>query len=98
MLRRWENEFNDASDKSVYEAILQVFVKDEIGALADVTSALADMRVSILNISSKSLPGAGMAVINLTVGCKNVTHFQSIVSRLKSISSVESVTRGYTAT
>lgn len=95
---RWENEFNDASDKSVYEAILQVFVKDEIGALADVTSALADMRVSILNISSKSLPGAGMAVINLTVGCKNVTHFQSIVSRLKSISSVESVTRGYTAT
>lgn len=95
---RWENEFNDTSDKSVYEAILQVFVKDEIGALADVTSALADMRVSILNISSKSLQGAGMAVINLTVGCKNVTHFQSIVSRLKSISSVESVTRGYTAT
>lgn len=95
---RWESEFNDTNDKSLYEAILQVFVKDEIGALADVTSALADMRVSILNISSKSLPGAGMAVINLTVGCKNVTHFQSIVSRLKSIASVESVTRGYTAT
>ena len=94
---RWESEFNDANDKSLYEAILQVFVRDEIGALAEVTTVLADMRVSILNISSKTLQGTGLAAINLTVGCKNVTHFHSIVSRLKSIPSVESVTRGYSA-
>ena len=91
---RWEQEFSDSSDRSLYEAVLQIYIHDEIGALAEVSSHLADMKVSIISISSRPTPDMGMAVITLTIGCKNVTHFHSIVSRLKSIKAVQAVTRG----
>ena len=94
----WESELTDTVERSLYEALLQVYVHDEIGALAEISAALAEMKVSIMGISSKALPENHMAVISLTVGCKNVTHFHSIVSRLKSIQAVETVTRGYGAT
>ena len=91
---RWEQEFLPQDTKSLYEAILQLYVHNEIGVLADISAALAEMKVSIISISSRPASSSDFVVINLTVGCKNVSHFQSIVSKLKSISSVESVTRG----
>ncbi len=95
---RWENEFGGGDEKDLFEAHLQVYVRDEIGILAYITKALADMKVSILSISSSQQKGKGdAAIINLKVGCKNVGHFYSIVSKLKGISGVESVTRGFGA-
>ena len=35
-------------------------------------------------------------IINLTIGCKNVEHFNSIVSRIRSIDHVRSIARGFT--
>ena len=35
-------------------------------------------------------------IINLTIGCKNVEHFNSIVSRIRSIDHVRSISRGFT--
>ena len=55
---------------------------------------LAEMKVSITQINTQSSRD-GRSIINLSVECKNVSHFEAIVSRLRSVKSVLSVTRGY---
>ena len=94
---RWENEFGSIGETNLYEANIQVFVHDAIGVLASITKALADMKVSIMSISSSQKSDASLTIINLKVGCKNVGHFHSIVSKLKTVQEVESVTRGFGA-
>ncbi len=92
---RWENAFGPTGEKDLYEALIQVFVHDQIGVLADITKALADMKVSIMSIASSQRGSGEEAILNLKVGCKNVGHFHSIVSKLKAVSGVESVSRGF---
>ena len=79
---------------SQYEAMLQIVTDDNIGVLADISVALADMRVAILQVNTIRRP-SGEAWINLKISCKNTEHYGSIVSRLRSLKSVISVTRGY---
>ena len=89
----WQGGNNDAG-RDLYEAILCIRALDRIGALAEITSALADMKVSILNVVIKQTPGTGISLINLTIGSKNVSHVESIISRLRTLGAVESVWRG----
>ena len=90
---RWETSEGDVQ-KSVYEALLQIHTMDAVGVLADITSALADMRVSILQINSQKA-GGDRAIINLKISCKNVEHYNSIVSRLRSLPNILDVVRGF---
>ncbi len=90
---RWETPTGDAQ-KSVYEALLQIHTLDAVGVLADITTALADMKVSILQINSQKA-GDDRAIINLKVSCKNVEHYNSIVSRLRSLPNIVDVIRGF---
>lgn len=94
---RWENEFGLSSEKDLFEANLQIFVRDGLGVLANITKALADMKVSIMAISSSQKGNTGSMIINIKIGCKNVSHFYSIVSKLKTVPNVESVVRGFGA-
>ena len=48
----WEEQDNGSS-RSVYEALLQLFTEDRVGMLADIAVALADMKVSILQVNSQ---------------------------------------------
>ncbi len=90
----WELGDNETG-RDLYEAILTVRARDRIGVLAQITSALADMKVSILNIGIKQSNDEDvMPIINLTVGCKNVSHVESILSRLRGLDAVASVYRG----
>ena len=92
----WENALGTGSgDREMFEANLQIRVRNEMGVLAEITKALADMKVFVLSVSSTSKPGADTAILNLMVGCRSVEHFYSIVSKLKTVSAVESVGRGY---
>ena len=52
------------------------------------------MKVSLLGINTQK-KGPDTMLVNLTVGCKNIGHYDSIVSRLRGIKSVLSVTRGF---
>jgi len=60
---------------------------------------LADI-VNVTNngttVAFKYFGGVVATIINILVACKSITHYDSIVSRLRSISSVLSVTRGFT--
>ncbi|MBQ7317078.1 MAG: bifunctional (p)ppGpp synthetase/guanosine-3',5'-bis(diphosphate) 3'-pyrophosphohydrolase [Clostridia bacterium] len=96
---RWVNAWWDEPEgitpvKSVYEALLQVHVLDEVGALADIANTLVEMKVSILQINSQKASG-GRAIINMKIGCKNVEHYNSIVSRLRSLHNIIDVVRGF---
>ena len=82
------------STADVYEALITVLAENSITLLADITSALADMKVSLLQINTQK-KGNDTMLVNLTVGCKNIGHYDSIVSRLRNIRSVLSVTRGF---
>ena len=85
---------SDSSEKrSLFEANLQIRVDDRIGMLADISVALADMRVDILQINVQTTSGG--SIVSLKVGCKNTDHYASIVSRLRSIPGIYDVSRGF---
>ena len=90
----WDEPQESTPVKSVYEALLQVHVLDEVGALADIANTLVEMKVSILQINSQKANG-GRAIINMKIGCKNVEHYNSIVSRLRSLQNIIDVVRGF---
>ena len=97
-LSRWVNAHWDRPDTAnrneKYEAKLQIIAEDGIGVIAGISVALADMKVSISQINTQAMKNGSMA-INLVVECKNISHFESIVSRLRAVKSVLSVTRSF---
>ncbi len=90
----WEASEASGKSESIYEALLQIHVSDRIGMLADISTALADMRVSIMqiNVTNKS---DGDAIISIKVGCRNIDHCNSIVSRLRGLDGVDHILRGF---
>ena len=88
-----KNAESESESRGAYEALLQVRTYDDIGVLADISRTLADMRVSIVQISSHRI--GKDALINLTVSCKNTEHYHQIVARLKSVPAVYAVERGF---
>ena len=96
-LARWVRaEWEKSSDsiRELYEAKLQITANDEIGVIAAISVALADMKVSITQINTQPQKNGDMT-INITVGCKNTSHYESIVSKLRSLRSIISVTRAF---
>ena len=89
----WEKDVSLTSS-DLYEAMLQVIAEDKIGVIAAISLALADMKVSISQINTQ-MQKNGTVAIYLHIGCKSTSHFDSIVSRLRSIQSVVSVSRGF---
>lgn len=89
---RWEG--GSGASAGVYEAILQMYIIDRIGLIADITGALADMRVPILSINSQKR-SSGRAIINMKISCRNIEHYNMIVERLKGLSGVEEIARGF---
>ncbi|MBQ8584476.1 MAG: bifunctional (p)ppGpp synthetase/guanosine-3',5'-bis(diphosphate) 3'-pyrophosphohydrolase [Clostridia bacterium] len=98
-LSRWVRAEWEASDTEgaakTYEAMLSITAEDGIGVIAGISLALADMKVSITSINTQSGKGKE-SLINIVVACKNVSHYNAIVSRLSSVPKVISVKRGFT--
>ena len=90
----WEKTEN-FNNNATYEASVQVVAEDGIGVIAGVSVALADMKVSITQINTQVLKSGDMA-INIVVRCRSTSHYDSIVSRLRSVPKVVSVSRGFT--
>ncbi len=88
----WENV--GSNDQSMYEASITVHVLDRLGIVADISVALSDMKVFLLQINTVKSTG-DHSIIHLKISCKNVDHYHSIVSRLKAISGVTDVVRSF---
>ena len=90
----WTKNASNSSE-SCFDAQLNVFARDEIGVLAEISGALAEMHVGILSINSHTISAnSDVMIISITIRTKNTDHFNSIISRLKKLSSVVDVTRG----
>ncbi len=89
----WEKGENTSS-QDMYEAQISVYVFDRLGIVADISVALSEMKVFLLQINTNR-SGNDKTVVNLKISCKNVEHYHSIVSRLRSIDGVTDVTRGF---
>ncbi len=101
-LSRWvkaeweESATQNAHSSEIYEAMIQLIVEDGIGVIASISVALADMKVSIMSINTQNQKD-DTVLVNLSVGCKNTSHYDSIVSKLRSLKSVISVSRGFSS-
>ena len=97
-LARWVRAQWEAAEttsySSLYEAMIQIIAEDGIGVLAGISMALADMKVSISQINTQPTKDGDVA-INIVVGCRNVDHYDSIVSRLRNLPKIISVRRGF---
>ena len=88
----WEGTAENS--QHLYEAQLAIYVYDRMGIVADISVALSDMRVYLLQINTNK-NGTDRAIINLKISCKNVDHYHSIVSRLRTIDGVDDIVRGF---
>lgn len=89
----WEGA-DSAQNNATYEAAIQILAEDAIGVLAGISMALADMKVSISSINTQTVRN-GETAINIVVGCKSTSHYDFIVSRLRSVPKVFSVKRNF---
>ena len=90
----WERSADSSGDGSVYEALVRIIADNTISLIANITTTLFDMRVSILQINSTTRSD-NTIIIDVKVGCKNIDHYNSIVSRLSSLKDIKNVSRGF---
>ena len=89
----WDLSDIGRSKNNVFEAVVQIFAEDNISLIANVTMALADMKVAIIQINTRK-HNDNEVIINLKFTCKDTNHFNSVVSRLKNIPHINSIVRG----
>ena len=93
---RWVNVHwadSKESHKELYEAQIGIMVIDRSGILSEIVAALSDMKVQLLQINTNNVTEIEI-LISLKISCKNVDHYHSIVSRLRSIEGVQDIRRG----
>jgi GTP pyrophosphokinase len=90
----WAKADAQGAPSHLYEANLQIVCEDGIGVIAGISMTLADMKVSISSINTAVGKGGNM-IVNIVVGCKNLSHYNAIVSRLNAVPKVVSVIRGF---
>ncbi len=81
------------SQSTSYQAVLRLLVVDNIGVMAAISTALADMRVPISAISTQSAT-EGMSLLTMTVGTKGREHLNFIIERLKKNKEIVRITTG----
>ena len=95
--QRWVSAHWNAAEQmpgDLYEAILQIYALNSFTIIADITAILADMKVSILSITTRKQTEHEL-VINMKIACKNMSHYNSIVSRMRGLRDVTSISRGF---
>lgn len=80
-----------SSYKSSYDSAIQIVVNNRMSMLAEISVALADMRVDIVSISTRNIEDT--TLINMTISCRDIGHFDSIIAKIRSIKDVIRVTR-----
>lgn len=90
----WDEADMRKGSHNVYETAIQIVADNDITVIAGITAALADMKVSILQINSRKR-GDDEVYVTVKFTCKDTSHFNSVVARLKNVSHVHNVIRGF---
>ena len=90
---RWiAARWNTSTDGKEFKASLMLTCESRVAMMADIANTLADMHVMINSINTRDGKN-GIDYIYLTVTVKSIDFLNVVVSRLKSISGVDDVTR-----
>ncbi|MBQ7226564.1 MAG: bifunctional (p)ppGpp synthetase/guanosine-3',5'-bis(diphosphate) 3'-pyrophosphohydrolase [Clostridia bacterium] len=79
------------SYKSAYDSSIQILVTNRMSILAEISVALSEMKVDIVSISTKNIEDTTM--ISMTISCRDIGHFNAILTRIRGIKDVIRVTR-----
>lgn len=90
----WDTDIPLSEGRPLYEVAVQIFAENNLMLIANITAALADMKVSLLSINTKKKDDNEISIM-LTVGCKNADHYNMIISRLRNIEHIHSIARGH---
>lgn len=89
---RWIKASWATTESKAFRASIEIVAVDRDDLLADVISLLSDMRVPILSMVARpTLNGHG--AISMNISALNTEHMNNILTRLRKIRSVVSVTR-----
>ena len=75
-----------------FVARIELYVRDRVALIADVTAVLANLRIMIHGMQTKQLAN-GTRLLALEIGVSNVEHLQSVCLKLKRVKSVEKIVR-----
>ena len=89
---RWIPAGWDDSVKEDFTATVSLTCLDRVGLMADISKMIADMRVMIYGINTKSKKD-GRASLELTIGVNGIEHLNSVMAKLRKINGVLDVER-----
>lgn len=89
---RWIAASWDSDAKEDFTASVSLTCLDRVGLMADISKMIADMRVMIYGINTKSKKD-GRASLELTIGVNGIEHLNSVMAKLKKINGVLDVER-----
>ena len=89
---RWIPAGWDGSVKEDFTATVSMTCLDRVGLMADVSKMIADMRVMIYGINTKSKKD-GRASLELTIGVNGIEHLNGVMAKLRKINGVLDVER-----
>lgn len=90
---RWINvHWSDERETKYFRVTLDIVAHDRMGLLADVTSVLAAIKISMHEAQAKELKNGNANVI-VTISVASAEQLENVINRLKKIQSVISVDR-----
>ena len=82
----------DADLEEEFHASIEIEAIDRIGLVADVSMMLANLRIPIYAMKTRTTAG-GVAFITLTFGVTNREHLDNIIAKIRKIKDITSVER-----
>ncbi len=83
----WSDKTNET-----YRTSLEVFAKDRMGLIVDVSTVLSSTKTQVCGLNARSTPD-GFALVSVDVLVADATHLQTLTRKLEQISGVMKVTR-----
>ncbi len=78
--------------KGKFKTKIKVLVKDRMGILSEITSAISEKGANILEAKAKSMT-TGLAVMDFTIEVKGLDHLEGVLNSIKDIDNVEECVR-----
>ncbi len=100
---RWINvhwshySISQTSGQTGFETLLQIYAKNSLSVIADLSNCLNDLNVQVNSMNSKVIQSKKILKISINITCKNTEHVTSIVHRIKRIPDITDVTRGFSS-
>jgi GTP pyrophosphokinase len=86
-------EWMSIPDDEVFPVRLAITVEDRQGILADITSAISNLKTNIRESRSSSDSDSGKGLVEITVDISDVKHLQKVIQGLKTIRGIQEVER-----